>query len=55
MLKNKEDNRTLTRMGARELSSAEYAEVGGGFIHTGLCTFNQKTHSFDRDCEPPPP
>ena len=53
MSQNKE-NRVLSRLHGRELSAAEYEQVGAGF-GTGVCTFNPKTGLFDRDCSPPPP
>jgi hypothetical protein len=49
----KENNRVLNRLGARELSVAEYEQVGGGFAITNACTFNPKTCKMDFDCEPP--
>ena len=47
------NNRVLGRLGARELTAEESAQVGGG-IRTGLCTFDPKTCRMDGDCEPPP-
>lgn len=46
--------RVLGRLGARELTEKESAQVSGGII-TGRCTFVPKTGFRDGDCEPPPP
>ena len=51
MLKNKEDSRVLSRLGARELSPAEYDSIGAGF-QTKPCTLNPKTCFIDGDCRP---
>ncbi|HEY6349512.1 MAG TPA: hypothetical protein VI636_08900 [Candidatus Angelobacter sp.] len=48
------NSRVVGRLGARELTQQECEQIQGA-IHTGNCTFNFKTHSFDGDCEPPPP
>jgi hypothetical protein len=48
------NDRVLGRLGARELTAKESAEVSGGIIRTGLCTFDPKTCRMDGDCEPPP-
>lgn len=50
MAENKE-NRTLSRMGARELSAAEVALVSAGFKLTHVCTFDFTTCIADQDCE----
>lgn len=54
MFEPKGNNRVLSRIAARELTAAEYEQVGGGiFIKTNPCTFNAKTCTMDGDCEPP--
>jgi len=47
------DDRVLSRMGARVLTSQEMDQVGGSF-GTGICTYDPKTGFFDHDCSPPP-
>ena len=47
------DDRVLSRMGARVLTSQEMDQVGGSF-GTGICTYDPKTGFFDHDCTPPP-
>lgn len=44
-----ENNRVMNRMGARELTQKEVAEVKGGIRTTTVCTFDEITHSLDGD------
>jgi len=53
MANTQEQDRVLSRSGARLLHLEELGQVAGG-INTGLCSFNPKTHSFDGDCTPEP-
>jgi len=54
MLNKKEETRVLGRLGARELTEAEYNYVGGSAVTGGPpCTFNPKTQFMDGDCPVP--
>ncbi|HEV3036822.1 MAG TPA: hypothetical protein VHA33_03450 [Candidatus Angelobacter sp.] len=49
----KNDNRVLSRLGARELTELETAEVSGAIIRP-RCTFDPRTCVMDGICSPPP-
>ncbi|HEV2960347.1 MAG TPA: hypothetical protein VG649_00865 [Candidatus Angelobacter sp.] len=53
-MSNKKDDRVLGRMGARELTELETAEVSGGIIVRPRCTLDPKTCAMDGICSPPP-
>lgn len=53
-MSNNENDRVLSRMGARELSELETAEVSGGIIRFPRCTFDPKTCFIDGICSPEP-
>lgn len=53
MTENQQNNRVLSRMGARELSPEQLEQVGGGFYFP-RCTFNPVTCAMDGICSPPP-
>ncbi|HEV3040371.1 MAG TPA: hypothetical protein VHA33_21585 [Candidatus Angelobacter sp.] len=44
-----QDNRVLSRMGARELSAEELNCVNGG-LRRHTCTFDPKIHVLDGEC-----
>jgi hypothetical protein len=47
---NDNNNRVLSRIGARELRAEELEQVsGGGVFHTNVITFNPKTGQRDGD------
>ena len=46
----KEADRVLVRVGARQLNDKELEMVAGGIL-THLCTFNSTTCTSDGDCE----
>jgi len=50
---NNEDNRILSRSGARELSQEEYDSIAGGF--STRCTVGPPGGCFDGDCSVCPP
>jgi hypothetical protein len=50
-----QENRVLSRMGAREMTEQEIEQVAGGFIIIRpRCTFNPVTCAMDGICSPPP-
>ncbi len=46
---NRDNNRVLSRTGARELTPKETEHVSGGVRTTTVCTFNSKTNLPDGD------
>ncbi len=54
MSNHNENDRVLSRMGARELTEREIDEVSGGLIFRPRCTFDPKTCVMDGICSPPP-
>lgn len=51
-MSNQDNNRVLSRMGARKVSQSELDEIGGGFIPTRLTVLttgpsSNPDHSFD--------
>lgn len=52
-MSNQQENRVLTRMGARELSQAETECINGAILRP-RCTFNPVTCAMDGICSPPP-
>jgi hypothetical protein len=49
-MSNEQDNRVLSRLGARELTSQEVEQVtGAGHVHTNNCTINLNTGTRDGD------
>jgi hypothetical protein len=53
-MSKQEDNRVLSRIGARELSEKETEQVSGAFIIRPRCTLNPVTCTMDGICSPPP-
>jgi hypothetical protein len=55
-MSNRQDNRVLSRQGARELNHQEMECVNGA-IHRTVCSFNSITCQLDGPfpCIPPPP
>ena len=56
-MSNQEENRVLSRMGARELNHLESKCVGGAIVGRPVCSFNSITCQLDGPfpCIPPPP
>jgi hypothetical protein len=54
MSQRQEDNRVLSRAGARELTPEETEQIAGAFILRPRCTFNPVTCAMDGICSPPP-
>ena len=54
MSNHKENDRVLSRLGARELSNQEIEEVSGGLKIRPRCTFDPVTCAMDGICSPPP-
>jgi hypothetical protein len=54
MSNQNENDRVLSRMGARELAKQEIEEVSGGIKVFPRCTFNPVTCAMDGVCSPPP-
>lgn len=51
---SQKETRVLNRLGARQLTEQECAQVMGAFIiHTGVCTIDPKTCAMDGDCPVP--
>lgn len=48
-MKNRETNRVLSRIGARELTPKEVEHVSGGVHTETVCSFNAKTKTADGD------
>lgn len=48
-MKNRETNRVLSRIGARELTPKEAEHVSGGVRTETVCSFNGKTKTADGD------
>jgi hypothetical protein len=53
MSNQNQNDRVLSRMGARELTEQEIDEVSGGLIIRPRCTFDPKTCVMDGMCSPP--
>ena len=53
-MSNKNDDRVLGRMGARELTELETGDVSGGLRFPPRCTFDLRTCVMDGVCTPPP-
>ena len=53
-MSNPQDNRVLSRQGARELTQQETECVNGAFIYRPRCTFDPVTCVMDGICSPPP-
>lgn len=52
-MQNRNDNRVLSRMGARELTAEEVGTVSGGqIVHTNVCTVGPHGQP-DGDVHPP--
>jgi hypothetical protein len=56
-MSNQQENRVLSRLGARELNQLETECVNGAIIQRRVCTFNSITCQLDGPfpCIPPPP
>jgi hypothetical protein len=54
MSQRQEDNRVLSRTGARELTPQETEQVSAAFRFPSKCTFNPRTCVMDGQCSPPP-
>jgi hypothetical protein len=49
-----DNNRVLSRLGARVLTDQEAEQVSGALIFRPRCTLNPVTCSMDGICSPPP-
>jgi hypothetical protein len=49
-----QDNRVLSRIGARLLTETEIEQVSGALIFHPRCTLNPITCAMDGICSPPP-
>jgi len=56
-MSNQQENRVLSRLGARELNQLETESVSGAIQGRRVCTFNSITCQLDGPfpCIPPPP
>jgi hypothetical protein len=54
MSKQEENNRVLSRIGARVLTEQETEQVSGAFILRPRCTLDPVTCAMDGICSPPP-
>ena len=55
MSNHNENDRVLSRVGARELTELELEEVSGGKkVFPRRCTLDPKTCAMDGICSPPP-
>jgi hypothetical protein len=53
-MSNQQDNRVLSRQGARELNEQETEYVNGAIRAINKCTWNPFTCAMDGQCSPPP-